>query len=177
MNRIIRHCGGVSPLLALAVVVLLAAALQGCYSFTGAALPAHLNRVTVPLFDDSSQAGIAQFRETITRKITDKIESQSRLVLESDPTRSDAVLTGTILSYTDEPSQLGSGTERAITNRITIVVKAEFEDRVKNRKLFSQNFIGFADYAVGSYSAQQTAITSDMEQVSGDIFNRIVSDW
>jgi len=151
--------------------------LQGCYSFSGASLPPHLNRVTVPLFDDLSQAGIAQFRETITRKVIDKIESQSSLSIEADPTRADAVLTGAIVSYTDEPSQLGSSTERAVTNRITIVIKAEFEDRVENKQVFSQTFIGFADYAVGSYSAQQTAITSAMDQVADALFNRMVSNW
>ena len=151
--------------------------LQGCYSFSGASIPPHLNRVAVPLFDDTSLAGIAQFRETITRKITDKIESQSSLTIDADPTHADAVLTGVIVSYTDEPSQLGSSTERAVTNRITIVVKAEFEDRVKNTVLFSQSFVGFSDYAVGSYSAQQTAIANAMDQAADALFNRMVSNW
>lgn len=151
--------------------------LQGCYSFSGASLPPHLNRVAVPLFDDASQAGIAQFRETLTRKITDKLQSQSSLNLESDPTRADAVLTGVIVSYRDEPSQLGGTTERAVTNRITIVVTAEFEDRVKNTRIFSQSFIGFADYTTGSYSAQQTAITSAMDQAVDELVNRVISNW
>jgi hypothetical protein len=136
-----------------------------------------MSRVAVPLFDDASHAGIAQFRETITRKVIEKIESQSSLSIEADPTRADAVLTGVIVSYTDEPSQLGSSTERAVTNRITIVIKGEFEDQVKNTKLFSQSFVGFSDYTVGSYSAQQTAIANAMEQASDALFNRMVSNW
>ncbi|NTV02236.1 MAG: LptE family protein [Chlorobiaceae bacterium] len=163
--------------LLLALICMVSAALQGCYSFSGASIPPHMNRVAVPLFDDASQAGIAQFRETITRKVTDRIQSQSGLSIEADPARADAVLTGVIISYADEPSQLGSSSERAVTNRITIVVKADFEDRVKNTMLFSQTFVGFSDYTVGSYSAQQTAIANAMDQAADALFNRMVSNW
>jgi hypothetical protein len=163
--------------LLLALVCMIAGLFQGCYSFSGASIPEHLDRVAVPLFDDASQAGVAQFRETITRKVIEKIESQSRLTIESDPARADALLTGVIISYSDEPSQLGSSTERAVTNRITIVVKAVFEDRVRNTVLFSQSFVGFSDYTVGSYSAQQVAITNAMDQAADALFNRMVSNW
>ncbi|NTU68121.1 MAG: LptE family protein [Chlorobiaceae bacterium] len=163
--------------LLLALTCMLSVTLQGCYSFSGASIPPHLGKVAVPLFDDASQAGIAQFREIITRKVTDKIEAQSSLTIEADPTRADAVLTGVILSYSDEPSQLGSTSERAVTNRITIVVKGDFEDRVKNTVLFSQSFVGFSDYAVGNYSAQQAAIANAMDQAADALFNRMVSNW
>lgn len=91
----------------------------------------HLHTVAVPLFDDTTQAGIAEFREGITRSLINKIESQSTLSIEPDPSRADAVLKGAIVSYSDEPSQLGSATERAVTNRITIVLQADFDDQVK----------------------------------------------
>lgn len=150
--------------------------LQGCYSFTGASLPTHLHTVAVPLFDDTTQAGIAEFRENITRNLINKIESQSTLSIEADPSRSDAVLKGAIVSYSDEPSQLGSA-ERAVTNRITIVLQADFDDRVKNTRLFSQTFVGFADYQAGSYTAQQTAIQSAYNMAVEDLFNRMISNW
>lgn len=153
------------------------AILQGCYSFTGASLPPHLHTVAVPLFDDTSQAGIAQFREIITRSIINKLQSQSSLSIESDQFRADSVLKGVIVSYNDEPSQIGGTTERAVTNRITIVIRGDFDDRVKNVRLFSQSFVGFADYSVGNYQAQQTAIQSAINQAADDMFNKMVSNW
>jgi hypothetical protein len=156
---------------------LLLLCLQGCYSFSGASLPPHLHTVAVPLFDDTTQAGIAQFRETTTRNLLNKIESQSTLSVESDVSRADAVLKGVIVSYSDEPSQLGSTTERAVTNRITIVLKADFDDKVKNTQFFSQTFVGFADYAAGSYTAQQTAIVNATNMAVDDLFNRMISNW
>jgi hypothetical protein len=158
----------------LALVTLL---LQGCYSFSGASLPPHLHTVAVPLFDDVTQAGIAEFRETTTRSLVNKIESQSTLTVEADPARADSVLKGVIVSYSDEPSQLGSSTERAVTNRITIVLRADFDDKVKNTKLFSQTFVGFADYTTGSYAAQQTAITNAINMAVDDLFNQMISNW
>ncbi len=156
---------------------LLAVVLQGCYSFSGASLPEHLHTVAVPLFDDTSRAGIAEYRERCTRSLINSIEAQSELVVEADPSRADAVLTGAIISYADEPSQLGSTTERAVTNRITVVLKADFDDRVTREKLFSQTFVGFADYTAGSYAAQQGAIDSAIDMAVEELFNRMISNW
>jgi hypothetical protein len=160
-----------------ALFALVTLLLQGCYSFSGASLPPHLHTVAAPLFDDTTQAGIAEFRETTTRNLVNKIESQSMLSVESDLSRADAVLKGVIVSYSDEPSQLGSTTERAVTNRITIVLQADFDDKVKNMKLFSQTFVGFADYTAGSYTAQQTAIQNAINMAVDDLFNRMISNW
>ncbi|NTU54225.1 MAG: LptE family protein [Chlorobiaceae bacterium] len=159
------------------LVCLLCVLLHGCYSFSGASLPPHLQTVAVPLFDDSSQAGIAGFRETVTRSLSGKLEAESSLSLEPDPARADAVLKGVIVSYTDEPSQLGGSTERAVTNRITMVIKAVFEDRVKKTGLFTQSFVGFADYTSGNYDAQQSAIQSAIDMAVEDLFNRMISNW
>jgi hypothetical protein len=129
------------------------------------------------MFDDASQAGIAEFRERITRSLISKVESQSSLSIEPDQSRADSVLKGAIVSYNDEPSQLGGTSERAVTNRITIVIRADFEDRVNNTRLFSQSFVGFADYEAGSYSAQQDAIQTALDMAADDLFNRMISDW
>lgn len=150
---------------------------QGCYSFSGASIPSHLHTVAVPLFDDTSQAGIAEFRERITRSLISKVESQSSLSVEPDQSRADSVLKGAIVSYSDEPSQLGGTSERAVTNRITIVIRADFEDRVNNVMMFSQSFVGFADYEAGSYSAQQEAIQTALDMAADDLFNQMISDW
>jgi hypothetical protein len=160
-----------------ALLTLVTLILQGCYSFSGGTLPPHLHTVAVPLFDDTTYAGIAEFREGITRSLINKIESQSTLSIEPDPSRANAVLKGSIVSYSDEPSQLGSATERAVTNRITIVLQADFDDQVKNSKLFSQTFVGFADYKVGNYTAQQAAIKSAYSMAVDDLFNQMISNW
>jgi hypothetical protein len=159
------------------LLCLMMAIMTACYSFSGASVPPHLRTVAVPLFGDRSQAGIAQFRETLTRSLIDRITVQGSLTVEPDIGRADAVLDASIVSFSDEPSQLGSTSERAVTNRVTIVVMATYEDRVKNDRMFSQSFVGFADYPVGHYEAQQAAIRTAIDQVADDLFNKMISDW
>ncbi|ARM31413.1 LPS assembly lipoprotein LptE [Prosthecochloris sp. HL-130-GSB] len=161
------------PMLCLTLLVT-----HGCYSFTGGSVPDHITTVAVPLFTDRSASGTAQLTVDFTRQLTRRIESRSRLRIEPDRYRADAVLEGTMVSFTDEPSQLSSQTERARTNRVTIIVEAVFLDNVNGGQLFPlTSFTGFADYTAGSFSAQQDAIETSVEQISEDIFNRMVSIW
>ncbi|MFZ4524694.1 MAG: LptE family protein [Chlorobium sp.] len=153
------------------------AILQGCYSFTGGSLPAHLKTIAIPVFDDRSGAGIAQFRMELARGLCDRIESQSPLRLTPSIARADALLEGSIISFSDVPGQLSSTTERAMTNRITMVVQVTMEDRVKKKALFTQSFVGFADYPAGNSVSQQEAIRFAIGQIVEGIFDRVVSGW
>ena len=152
--------------------------LQGCYSFTGATLPPHIKTVAVPPFDEQSGAGVAQLGAEFTEKLIDAIESQSSLSIESDISRADALVEGAIVSFSDEPSQIGSETERAITNRITIVVRASFTDRIQNKAFFTRtSFNGFEDYTVGDFAGKDEAIDAAVDQIIDDLFNRMISNW
>ena len=152
--------------------------LQGCYSFTGASIPPHIKTVAVPTFKEQSGAGVAQLSAEFTEKLIDTIELQSSLSIESDINRADAVLEAAIVSFSDESSQIGSETERAITNRITIVVRASFTDRVENKAFFTNTpFTGFDDYNVGDFAGKEKAIDTVVDQIVDDLFNRMISNW
>ena len=159
------------------LVVLFLAALQGCYSFNGSSLPPNLKTIAIPVFEDRSGAGIAQFRGDLTGRLANKIESQSPLRLTPSMSRADALLEGAIISFADAPSQLSSKTERAITNRVTLVVQVTMTDRLKKTAIFSQSFVGFSDYRAGDYVAQQGAIRYCVSQIIDEIFDRVVSGW
>ena len=45
----------------------IAVSIQGCYSFSGASLPPHIKTIAIPVFEDHSGAGIAQFRSELTQ--------------------------------------------------------------------------------------------------------------
>ena len=153
------------------------ATLQGCYSFSGSSLPVHFKTIAIPVFEDRSGASIAQFRGDITSGLSNKIEAQSALRLTPSMARADALLEGTITSFSDTPSQLSSITERAMTNRVTLVVQVTMVDRVKRTPLFEQSFVGFSDYRAGSAIAQQEALRSCVGQIIDQIFDRVVSGW
>jgi hypothetical protein len=159
------------------LILLVLALLQGCYSFHGASLPVNLKTIAIPVFEDRSGAGIAPFRAELTKSLVNRIESQSALRVIPSIARADALLEGAIISFSDAPSQLSSKTERALQNRITLVVQVTLADRTNKASIFSQSFVGFADYSVGNYAAQQAAIRFSLNQISDDIFDRIVSGW
>ena len=164
------------PLLPL--TLMLAFILQGCYTFSGASLPPHVKTVSVQTFKDRSGSGVAQLGAEFTEKLVDTIESQSSLNIESDKNRADTYLEAEIVSFSDEPSQLGSETERAIANRITLVVRASFTDRVQNKLFFTRtSFSGFDDYSVGDFAAKEDAIDAAVDQIVEDLFNRMISNW
>ncbi len=159
------------------IFTLVFATLQGCYSFTGSSLPAHLKTIAIPVFEDRSGAGIAQFRGEITGGLANKIEAQSMLRLTPSMARANALLEGAITSFSDAPSQLSSTTERAMTNRVTLVVQVRMVDQMKKTQLFEQSFVGFADYRTGNAIAQQEALRSCVGQIIDQIFDRVVSGW
>ena len=153
------------------------ALLQGCYSFGGASLPVHIKTIAMPVFEDRSGAGVASFRAELTKALVNRIESQSALRVIPSIARADALLEGAIISFSDAPSQLSSTTERALKNRITLVVQVRLADRAKKVPIFTQSSVGFADYPVGNSAAQQEAIRFSLNQIGDDIFDRIVSGW
>jgi len=157
--------------------VLFLALLHGCYSFSGTSLPVHIKTIAIPVFEDRSGAGVAPFRSELTKALVNRIESQSSLRVTPSIARADALLEGAIISFSDAPSQLSSITERALKNRITLVVQVRLADRTNNGSIFSQSCVGFADYPVGNSAAQQEAIRVSLNQIGDDIFDRIVSGW
>lgn len=153
------------------------AILYGCYSFTGSSLPVHLKTIAIPVFADRSGAGIAQLRGELTGGLVNKTESQSPLRITPSIARADALLEGVITAFSDAPSQLSSKTERAMTNRITLVVEVTMVDRVKKTPIFAQSFVGFSDYHTGDHVAQQEALRFCVNQIIEEIFDRVVSGW
>ena len=150
---------------------------QGCYSFNGGSQVANFKTIAIPVFGDRSGAGIAQFRAELSKGIVDRIESQSFLRFTPSMARADALLEGTITSFSDLPGQLSVTTGRAIMNRITLIVQVTMEERVTKKNLFSQTFVAFADYPAGNYVAQQEAIHFAIGQIVDGIFDRVVSGW
>ncbi|MDP8305011.1 MAG: LPS assembly lipoprotein LptE [Candidatus Chlorobium antarcticum] len=159
----------ISRVLSSALLILF---LGGCYSLGGGSLPEHIKTVAVPVF-----AGGYGYGNDLNRAVTNKIEAVTPLQITSSIARADALLECSITTWSDSSSQLSVDTERAITNRITIGVKASMDDRVEKEQMFSQSFVAFADYTVGDYLGQQEAIRVCMERIADQIIDAIVSGW
>uniref|UniRef100_Q3AQ35 Lipoprotein n=1 Tax=Chlorobium chlorochromatii (strain CaD3) TaxID=340177 RepID=Q3AQ35_CHLCH len=159
------------------LLVIVAVVLQGCYSFSTENRLTHLHTIAVPIFNDHSGAGIAQSRSELTKALIDRLERESALRLIPSLSLADALLEGTLVAYSDVPAQLSATTGRAATNRITLIVQVELEERSTHELLFSERFVGSAEYAIGNMVAQQEARRRAQHQIAESIADRIISGW
>lgn len=146
-----------------------------CYSFTGASIPPHLKRIYIPNFQDKSNSGVSNLKEDLTRKLTDKIISQSSLELGSNQS-ADCVLEGNISTYTNQPFVVAAKTT-SNTNRITLRVSVVYKDLVKKETIWEASFDNWGEYTIGSPAAENDALADAMNKITDDIFTKVVSSW
>ncbi|MEO1022607.1 MAG: LptE family protein [Bacteroidota bacterium] len=155
-------------------------ATQGClrYSFTGASIPNDVNTIFITFFPDRSNSGIADLSDRLNVALIEQFVNQSRLVLASNETDADAVLDGTISSYTNLPFSIG-GNEQASQNEIKISVRATFRYTKDPAPLWNKTFSGnfLFDPIEDPLNGEQTAADGALEQVANNMFNDAVSNW
>jgi hypothetical protein len=150
----------------------------GCcaYSFTGAAVPEHLQTIAIPILDDRSGAGEPGLRELLTERLTQKFIDDNTLQV-TERTAADAILECTITSLSDAPAIVTAG-ETVASRRVTISVQAVYKDLVKRKTIFEKSFSGYGDYSSGlDISGRQTAIEEAVDNITEDILLDTVSGW
>ena len=118
------------------VLVLSLSLMLGCgiYSFKGS-LPPHLNTVSIPLMQNqTSEFGIA---EEISNLLEEHFLSKGLLQLASDE-RADSRLSLTLISLTERTTQF-TVEQQVNSIRVTIKVKAVFEDLIEGNTLWMCN--------------------------------------
>lgn len=165
-------------LLALVSVALI---LNACsYSFTGASIPAHLESIAIPLFDDRSGSGEPNLREDFTNELITKFIDDNSLQVR-ERVNANAILESTILSLVDAPSSVGAqnGTDEITLRRITITVRVLYKDFVKKTTIFEQSFSNYADYVnEGDITTlRNEAIQETVDKITEDILLAVVSNW
>lgn len=155
---------------------LCAAVLTGCYSFTGASVPAHLRTVAIPVVDDQSSFGEPGLREQFTRDLTQRFIADNSLQV-ADRGTADCVLEGVIVSVTDAPQVIQPG-EQVSKRRITVGVRFSFQDLKFKRKVWDKSFSNWGDYdSGGGLSKRQDGLREALGKLADDILLETVSGW
>src|SRR5437899_3168324 len=78
--------------------------LAGCYSFTGASIPAHIHTIGVPLVEDNSGFGQSAVRQELTDELVQKFTNEGSLRV-ANRSVADAVIESSIpvRGIMDEP--------------------------------------------------------------------------
>lgn len=148
----------------------------GCYSFTGASVPPHLQTIAIPLFDDQSGSGEPGLREKLTNNLIKKFRQDNSLVV-ADKTTADSILEGIIVAMTDQPQVVSAG-ETVSKSRITITVKVIYQDMKLKKKVWEKQFSQWADYELAKGPNERNASDSTAnEKLCEDILLQTVTNW
>ena len=160
-----------------AVLCILATILvSSCYSFKGGSVPSHLKTIAIPLLDDQSGSGEPGLSEKVTNNLLDRFRQDNSLQVV-DRERADAVLEGSIVSSLDEPYVVKEG-EEVTKWRITLAVKASFQDLRLKKTMWERQFSNFALYnAAEGPAARQAGFAAAINKVAEDMVNETVSGW
>lgn len=161
------------------LVCALAAGGCGYYSFTGAALPSHVNTIAIPVFDDQARSSLPNLADELTELLINRFVRQTRLSLVSNEPDADTILTGSIQRYDNRPAAVG-GQERATLNRVDITVTCRFVDQLKGDDIIqSRSFSAFGEYdpVESGIEGELAAAGQALEKIAEDIFNAATSNW
>lgn len=162
-------------------IIFLVGAGSGCgsYSFTGSALPPHVETISIPIFEDQTRSGIPNLSDSITELLIDRFINRTRLRMAANTIDSDTILSGSVLRYRNQPAAVG-GEETATVNRVNITVTARFEDRVKGRDMVPERtFTAFGEYdpVADGIEGENVAAADALRQIADDIFTAATSNW
>ncbi len=149
------------------------------YSFTGTSIPEDVNTIYIPFFPDQSNSGFSDLSDRLNEALIDRFINSSRLQLASSENEADAVLDGSIISYSNRPFSIG-GDEEADQNQIQITVRATFEYKndaqaLWNDKNFTSTFT--FDPTEDPIGGETDATEEVLEQIANNMFNDAVSSW
>lgn len=163
-------------------ILLMAFALAGCgiYSFSGAAIPSHLNTISIPQVQDRSSNTLTNLDDTMTNLLMDRFVQQTRLSLEPSANRADALLRVQIDRYSTQPTSV-SGQEQATLNRVTITVSVTYTDQTNDTAVLDRSFSSFEEYDPldpnTGLTGEDAAATAVLEKIADDIFTAATSNW
>ncbi|MFP8487765.1 LPS assembly lipoprotein LptE [Gracilimonas sp. Q87] len=162
------------------MLILISFSFAGCvtYSFTGASIPSDVNTIYIPFFPDQSNSGLGDLGDQLNQVLIDRFVNQSSLQLANNEADADAVLDGSITSYSNRPFSIG-GDEQTGQNQVSISVRASFKYASKEEPEWNKSFNGRATYdpAQNPIDGERAAAIEALEQVANNMFNDAVSNW
>ena len=148
----------------------------GIYSFTGASIPAEAKTVSVQYFPNNASLVNPLLSPSITNTLRDYFMNQT--TLQSVDNNGDLALEGEIIDYSTTPVAI-TGDQTAALNRLTIKVNVRFFNKYDESKNFEQTFSQYEDYPSNQNlnAIQETLITTIVDNLCQDIFNKAVVNW
>jgi len=150
--------------------------LCGCiYTFSGSSLPSHLKTVEITLF--SNQSLEPNVADEITLALNNEVVSGNLLkVVQRD---GDAVITGTVTSYSNTPYTYGATETRQVSVQqyvVRINAQVEFTDKKKNEAIYKGSVTGEGIYDLQKQK-EQDGKQSAIKELVQRIMQNSVQGW
>lgn len=158
------------------ILVCLAVASCGIYSFSGTSIQPDVQTVTIDYFGYSA----LKVNPNLSNDLTEAVKNQFRKMtrLEQVDTDGDIEILGEVTGYNVQASAV-TADEVAAQNRLTVTIKITFTNRKYPEEDFEKNFSQYADYdSTNSLDAVESSLCEEIiKKLVDDIFNATVANW
>lgn len=156
--------------------------LSGCYTFDGSSLSADTKTIEVRTFPNNAPLMNASLSQQFSTALQNRF---LRTSLKGTTENPDILIEGEITDYSITPTTISSsvnapgGNIQAAQNKLTIVVRVHYENKIEPEKSFDRTY---SDEAVFSSDLDLNAIETSQvqlvnERIINKIFNDIVAYW
>ena len=148
----------------------------GIYSFTGASIPTDAKTVSVAYFTKKVTNSPSSLSQTLTEGLKDLFLSQTNLYLTNE--EGDLSFSGEITKYQINPIAIQAN-ETAGQNRLTIAIKAKYNNSFDEKQNFESTFSRYRDFNSSENLADVEAILIEeiSKELLEDVFNKAFVNW
>ena len=155
--------------------ILLLISFEGCYSFTGGSIPAHLKSLNITNVNDNSGYGNPEYKDLLTQNIIDNFQRDNSFNIVE--TGGDSRLSVIISGIRETPVAVSPG-ELETERKIEILCDVEFFDAVNQKQVLKRNFTNNEVYSVSEgQTGRDNAIKNVLTKIAEDILLAVVSGW
>ena len=160
----------------LPTLLLTAAVSCGIYSFSGTSIQPDVKSLSVEYFENKALKVNPSLSSSLSDALIEKYRKLTRLDILSE--MGDMNVAGEIVNYDTKPMAVTKD-EQASQNRLTIVVKIYFTNKLHPEEDFEKTFSAYADYDANEMldAVEETLCEEIIEKLVEDIFNATVANW
>lgn len=148
----------------------------GFYSHSGASVPADAKTFSVAYIPNLASIVAPTLSQRLTERLKQKFINETQLRLTQ--TDGDLQFSGKIIDYKTSPVGV-QGNEVNAVNQLSLSVEITFENGKDETKNFTQVFTTFVNFPADQNfaSIEDQLMTTAVEQVVTDIFNKAFINW
>lgn len=153
--------------------------LEGCgYSFRSP-VPAHLNTVYVPTFENDTRE--FQLTQQLTERVINEFLNESRLEIVADEEAANLVVRGRIVDYEEEALSYDPGQAAdpdVFSRRIVLTVDLTLQDRVEDRTLWENPALSmWGEFSEEQNEDRQVGIARAVEKIAEEVLRHVVEEF